>query len=117
MAFTLLPAADVAHGRVARLPADTRHPAAGTNVALPLDLARNWQAQGAEWIHLVDLDAAHGRGSNIPALAAIVGGLDVPVQLSGGVHDDASPDRALATGSARALLAPAALDAVLVGDP
>lgn len=98
MAFVVLPALDVSNGR-----------AAATPVA-PLDVALAWQAQGAVWIHLVDLDAARGRGSNAELLAEIVGALDVPVQLSGGIRDDASLAWALSTGCGRAVLATDALD-------
>jgi phosphoribosylanthranilate isomerase len=69
-----------------------------------------WQRDGAEWIHLVDLDAAFGRGSNAELLAAVVGELDVAVELSGGIRDDASLERALATGCARVNLGTAALE-------
>ena len=72
-------------------------------------LALAWQAGGAAWVHLVDLDAAFGRGSNTALLAAVIGELDVDVELSGGIRDDVSLDRALATGCARANLDTAAL--------
>ena len=68
-----------------------------------------WQAGGAEWIHLVDVDAAFGRGSNAVLLSSLIGELDVRVQLSGGIHDDVSPDRALGSGCARVVLATEAL--------
>jgi phosphoribosyl isomerase A len=108
VAFTLLPAVDVADGRAVRLAqgegeSETRH---GT----PLDAALAWQAGGAEWIHLVDLDAAFGRGSNAELLAAVIGELDVNVQLSGGIHDDASLDRALSTDCTRVILSTVALE-------
>jgi 1-(5-phosphoribosyl)-5-[(5-phosphoribosylamino)methylideneamino] imidazole-4-carboxamide isomerase/N-(5'phosphoribosyl)anthranilate isomerase len=69
-----------------------------------------WQRGGAEWIHLVDLDAAFGRGDNRAVLADVVGRLDVAVELSGGIRDDASLDAALATGCARVNLGTAALE-------
>lgn len=105
--FTLLPAVDVAGGRAVRLVrgevgTETTHGA-------PRDAAVAWQANGAEWIHLVDLDAAFDRGSNAELLAAVIGELDVAVQLSGGIHDDASLERALTTGCARVNLGTAAL--------
>ncbi|HZI97770.1 MAG TPA: bifunctional 1-(5-phosphoribosyl)-5-((5-phosphoribosylamino)methylideneamino)imidazole-4-carboxamide isomerase/phosphoribosylanthranilate isomerase PriA, partial [Actinomycetales bacterium] len=69
-----------------------------------------WQRDGAEWIHLVDLDAAFGRGSNAELLASVVGRLDVAVELSGGIRDDESLARALATGARRVNLGTAALE-------
>ena len=107
MSFTLLPAVDVADGQAVRLVQGE----AGTETGYgdPLDAALAWQRDGAEWIHLVDLDAAFGRGSNAELLAGVVGKLDVAVELSGGIRDDASLERALATGCARVNLSTAAL--------
>ena len=108
MTFTLLPAVDVADGRAVRLvqgEAGTE-----TNYGEPLDAALQWQRDGAEWIHLVDLDAAFGRGSNRELIARVVGELDVHVELSGGIRDDASLEAALATGCARVNLGTAALE-------
>ena len=106
--FTLLPAVDVADGRAVRLVQGE----AGTETTYgaPRDAALAWQAGGAEWIHLVDLDAAFGRGSNVELLAAVIGELDVKVELSGGIRDDASLERALSTGCARVNLGTAALE-------
>jgi phosphoribosyl isomerase A len=106
--FTLLPAVDVAHGQAARIiqgEADTE-----TAYGSPLDAALAWQADGAEWIHLVDLDAAFSRGSNAALLASVIGELDVKVELSGGIRDDVSLARALSTRCARIILATTALD-------
>ena len=108
MTFTLLPAVDVADGKAVRLvqgEAGTE-----TNYGEPLDAALQWQRDGAEWIHLVDLDAAFGRGSNRELVARVVGELDVKVELSGGIRDDASLEAALATGCARVNLGTAALE-------
>jgi len=105
--FTLLPAVDVANGQAVRLV--RAEAGTETTYGAPRDAALAWQRDGAEWIHLVDLDAAFGRGSNADLLAAVVGELDVRVQLSGGVADDASLERALATGCARVNLSTAAL--------
>jgi phosphoribosyl isomerase A len=104
----LLPAVDVAAGRAVRLVKGE----AGTETSYgdPVDAALAWQQAGAEWIHLVDLDAAFGRGSNRELLAAVVGKLDVAVEMSGGIRDDASLDAALATGCARVNLGTAALE-------
>src|SRR5215470_10298358 len=106
--LTLLPAVDVASGQAVRLV----HGAAGTETQYgdPLDAALAWQADGAQWVHLVDLDAAFGRGSNAALLASVVGRLDVNVELSGGIRDDASLTAALATGAARVNIGTAALE-------
>lgn len=99
VAFTLLPAVDVADGRTIRLVQDEAN--TYCTYSDPCDAALAWQAAGAEWIHLVDLDAAFGRGSNAELLAAVTGELDVKVELSGGIRDDASLERALSTACAR----------------
>ncbi|MFJ8578710.1 bifunctional 1-(5-phosphoribosyl)-5-((5-phosphoribosylamino)methylideneamino)imidazole-4-carboxamide isomerase/phosphoribosylanthranilate isomerase PriA [Micromonospora sp. NPDC093277] len=108
MSLTLLPAVDVADGQAVRLVQG----AAGSETAYgdPLEAALAWQADGAEWIHLVDLDAAFGRGSNAALLAEVVGKLDVKVELSGGIRDDASLRAALGTGAARVNIGTAALE-------
>ncbi|BCL12933.1 bifunctional 1-(5-phosphoribosyl)-5-((5-phosphoribosylamino)methylideneamino)imidazole-4-carboxamide isomerase/phosphoribosylanthranilate isomerase PriA [Micromonospora sagamiensis] len=108
MSLTLLPAVDVADGQAVRLVQG----AAGSETAYgdPLEAALAWQNDGAEWIHLVDLDAAFGRGSNAPLLAEVVRRLDVKVELSGGIRDDASLRAALATGAARVNIGTAALE-------
>jgi phosphoribosyl isomerase A len=107
-ALTLLPAVDVAGGQAVRLVQG----AAGTETGYgdPLAAALAWQAAGAEWVHLVDLDAAFGRGSNADLLAAVVARLDIAVELSGGIRDDASLAAALATGCARVNIGTAALE-------
>jgi len=76
----------------------------------PIEAALRWQETGAEWIHLVDLDAAFGRGSNADLLAEVVGKLDVKVEMSGGIRDDASLERALATGCRRVNIGTAAME-------
>jgi 1-(5-phosphoribosyl)-5-[(5-phosphoribosylamino)methylideneamino] imidazole-4-carboxamide isomerase/N-(5'phosphoribosyl)anthranilate isomerase len=76
----------------------------------PVEAALNWQSRGAEWIHLVDLDAAFGRGDNHRLLAEVVGRLDVAVEMSGGIRDDTSLDAALATGCRRVNIGTAALE-------
>jgi phosphoribosylanthranilate isomerase len=108
MTLTLLPAVDVADGQAVRLVQGE----AGTETSYgaPLDAALAWQRAGAEWIHLVDLDAAFGRGSNRELLAEVTGTLDVKVELSGGIRDDASLEAALATGCARVNIGTAALE-------
>jgi phosphoribosylformimino-5-aminoimidazole carboxamide ribotide isomerase/phosphoribosylanthranilate isomerase len=77
---------------------------------MPLDAALDFQESGAEWIHLVDLDAAFGIGSNAQLLSDVIGSLDIKVELSGGIRDDESLKRALATGCARVNLGTAALE-------
>jgi 1-(5-phosphoribosyl)-5-[(5-phosphoribosylamino)methylideneamino] imidazole-4-carboxamide isomerase/N-(5'phosphoribosyl)anthranilate isomerase len=108
MTLVLLPAVDVANGAAVRLVQG----AAGseTDYGDPLDAALAWQRDGAEWVHLVDLDAAFGRGSNRELLADVVRKLDVAVELSGGIRDDDSLEAALNTGAARVNLGTAALE-------
>jgi phosphoribosylanthranilate isomerase len=106
--FTILPAVDVADGQAVRLVQGE----AGTETSYgsPLEAALAWQRDGAEWIHLVDLDAAFGKGSNRELLAEVAGKLDVLVEISGGIRDDASLEAALATGARRVNLGTAALE-------
>ena len=108
MTLTLLPAVDVSGGQAVRLVQGAAGTETGYGDALQAALA--WQAAGAEWIHLVDLDAAFGRGSNAALLAGLVGRLDVAVELSGGIRDDASLAAALATGCERVNIGTAALE-------
>ena len=106
--LVLLPAVDVADGQAVRLVQG----AAGSETSYgdPLDAALAWQSAGAEWVHLVDLDAAFGRGSNAELLAQVTGKLDIKVEMSGGIRDDASLDRALSTGCARVNIGTAAME-------
>ena len=106
--LTLLPAVDVAGGQAVRLVQG----AAGTETSYgdPLAAALAWQSAGAEWIHLVDLDAAFGRGSNGTLLAEVVSRVDVAVELSGGIRDEASLGAALSTGCERVIIGTAALE-------
>ncbi len=106
--LVLLPAVDVAGGQAVRLVQGEA--GSETSYGDPLQAALDWQAGGAEWIHLVDLDAAFGRGSNADLLAEVVQAVDVQVEMSGGIRDDASLERALATGCARVNLGTAALE-------
>ena len=107
-ALVLLPAVDVKDGAAVRLVQGEA--GSETSYGDPLDAALAWQRDGAEWIHLVDLDAAFGHGDNRELLAGVVGKLDVAVELSGGIRDDASLEAALATGAARVNLGTAALE-------
>jgi len=108
MKLELLPAVDVSGGQAVRLVQG----AAGTETSYgdPVDAAMAWQEAGADWIHLVDLDAAFGRGSNGPQLAELIGRIDVRVELSGGIRNDAALTAALATGCTRVVIGTAALE-------
>ena len=108
MSLILLPAVDVTAGQAVRLVQGEA--GSETGYGDPLEAALRWQQDGAEWVHLVDLDAAFGRGENRELLAAVVRKLDVAVELSGGIRDDASLDAALATGAARVNVGTAALE-------
>lgn len=109
-ALTLLPAVDVADGQAVRL----TQGAAGSETSYgdPVDAAAEWVDQGAEWIHLVDLDAAFGRGNNYELIQRVVAATpsNVSIELSGGIRDDASLEAALATGARRINLGTAALE-------
>ncbi len=109
-ALTLFPAVDVADGKAVRLTQGE----AGTETSFgdPVDAAQQWADQGAEWIHLVDLDAAFGRGSNAAVIKKIVKNTPrkVNIELSGGIRDDKSLEAALATGAKRINLGTAALE-------
>ena len=107
--LTLLPAVDVADGKAVRLTQGE----AGTETSYgdPVDAAQEWARQGAEWIHLVDLDAAFGRGSNASLMRKVIKSLrGVKVELSGGIRDDESLDAALDSGATRINLGTAALE-------
>jgi len=104
----LLPAVDVKDGRAVRLVQGELDKE--SIYGAPLEVALEFQAAGAEWLHLVDLDAAFGRGSNATLLAEVVSALDIKVELSGGIRDDESLKRALATGCTRVNLGTAALE-------
>ena len=108
VSLVLLPAVDVANGEAVRLVQGEA--GSETGYGSPRDAALEWQNAGAEWVHLVDLDAAFGRGDNRELLAGVVGELDVKVELSGGIRDDATLAAALATGCARVNLGTAAIE-------
>ena len=108
MKLELLPAVDVKAGQAVRLVQGEL--GSESNYGAPLDAALDFQNAGAEWIHLVDLDAAFGIGSNAELLADVIGKLDIAVELSGGIRDDDSLRRALATGCRRVNLGTAALE-------
>ena len=104
----LLPAVDVAGGRAVQLVQGVA--GTGGEYGNPLQAALAWQEAGAEWLHLVDLDAAFGRGDNAAVLADIVGRVDMKVEMSGGIRDSATLERALATGCRRVNIGTAALE-------
>ena len=106
MKLELLPAVDVKAGQAVRLVQGEL--GSESNYGSPLDAALDFQNAGAEWIHLVDLDAAFGIGSNSELLAKVIHQLDINVELSGGIRDDDSLKKALATGCRRVNLGTAA---------
>ena len=104
----LLPAVDIAGGQAVQLVQGVA--GSGGRFGDPWEAAKAWQDHGAEWIHLVDLDAAFGRGNNRDLIDTIVGRLDISVELSGGIRDAESLDAALATGCRRVNIGTAALE-------
>jgi 1-(5-phosphoribosyl)-5-[(5-phosphoribosylamino)methylideneamino] imidazole-4-carboxamide isomerase/N-(5'phosphoribosyl)anthranilate isomerase len=108
-ALTLLPAVDVAEGKAVRL--TQGEAGTETNYGDPVDAAADWKDQGAEWLHLVDLDAAFGRGHNREVIHRVIKHVrGINVELSGGIRDDASLEAALETGVKRINLGTAALE-------
>ncbi|MFM6980065.1 MAG: HisA/HisF-related TIM barrel protein, partial [Micrococcales bacterium] len=106
----LLPAVDVADGKAVRL---TQGEAGSeTDYGSPIEAAMQWVNAGAEWIHLVDLDAAFGRGNNRAILQEVIDASNgkVKIELSGGIRDDQSLDAAIAAGAHRVNLGTAALE-------
>src|SRR6478735_7172983 len=95
----LLPAVDIVDGQAVRLLQGEA--GSETSYGTPLEAALNWQNAGAEWVHMVDLDAAFGRGNNAGLISEVVSQLNVKVELSGGLRDDESLERALELGVAR----------------
>ncbi len=106
----LLPAVDVAGGKAVRL--TQGEAGTETDYGEPIDAAREWVDEGAEWIHLVDLDAAFGRGNNRAVIRRVIRSVPrrINIELSGGIRDDASLEAALATGAKRINLGTAALE-------
>lgn len=104
----LLPAVDVADGQAVRLVQGEA--GSETGYGDPVEAALAWQNAGAEWLHLVDLDAAFGRGDNIEVLKGVAEKLDIKIEMSGGIRDDASLNRALSLKPARINLGTAALE-------
>lgn len=108
MSFTLLPAVDVVNGQAVRL--DQGEAGTEKSYGSPVEAAERWRDEGAQWLHFVDLDAAFGRGSNHELMAEITRNLGIAVELTGGIRDDASLERALATGAKRVNIGTAALN-------
>lgn len=106
--LVLLPAVDVTGGQATQLVRGVA--GSGRVYGEPLAAALAWQEQGARWLHLVDLDAAFGRGDNRALLADVVAQVGIDVELAGGIRDDASLDAALATGCTRVVIGTAALE-------
>jgi 1-(5-phosphoribosyl)-5-[(5-phosphoribosylamino)methylideneamino] imidazole-4-carboxamide isomerase/N-(5'phosphoribosyl)anthranilate isomerase len=104
----LLPAIDVKDGRAVRLVQGEL--ARESSYGLPVEVARDFVAQGAEWIHLVDLDAAFGIGSNFELIQEVIKSVDIKIELSGGIRDEQSLLRALSTGCTRVNLGTAAIE-------
>lgn len=104
----LLPAVDVANGQAVRLVQGEA--GSETNYGSPVEAALEWQNAGAEWLHLVDLDAAFGRGDNIEILTEVAQELSIKIEISGGIRDDESLERALSLNPARINLGTAALE-------
>ena len=104
----LLPAVDVANGQAVRLVQGEA--GSETNYGSPVEAALEWQNAGAEWLHLVDLDAAFGRGDNIEILTQVAQELSIKIEMSGGIRDDESLERALSLNPARINLGTAALE-------
>jgi len=106
--LVLLPAVDIMHGRAVQLVRGVASSA--RDFGDPVEAAARWVGLGATWLHVVDLDAAFGRGDNAGVIAEIVATSAAAVELSGGLRDDAALDRALATGCARVSIGTAAVD-------
>jgi 1-(5-phosphoribosyl)-5-[(5-phosphoribosylamino)methylideneamino] imidazole-4-carboxamide isomerase/N-(5'phosphoribosyl)anthranilate isomerase len=104
----ILPAIDVKNGRAVRL--FQGELAKESNYGLPVEVAKEFSAEGASWIHLVDLDAAFGIGSNFELIQEVISSVDIKVELSGGIRDDDSLKRALSTGCERVNLGTAAIE-------
>ena len=104
----ILPAIDVKDGRAVRL--FQGELAKESNYGLPVEVAKEFSAEGASWIHLVDLDAAFGIGSNFELIQEVISSVDIKVELSGGIRDDDSLKRALSTGCERVNLGTAAIE-------
>lgn len=106
--LTLLPAVDIQQGRAVQLVQGVSE--SEKVFGDPVQAAQRWRDEGAEWLHLVDLDAAFGRGENAEIVARIASEVDILLEVTGGIRDDASLERALATGCARVAIGTAAIE-------
>lgn len=106
--FEILPAIDVKGGKAVRLVQGEL--SAETQYGEPVQVAQEFAAAGARWIHLVDLDAAFGQGSNFPLIQKVIESVDLEIELSGGIRDEESLIKALSTGCNRINLGTAALE-------
>ncbi len=104
----ILPAIDIKDGQAVRLVQGEL--SATTTYGLPVEVANDFVSQGTKWIHVVDLDAAFGTGNNFELIREVIGNVDIKVELSGGIRDDASLERALSTGCKRVNLGTAAIE-------
>lgn len=105
----LLPAVDVSDGKAVRLTQGESD--SETSYGSPVDAALTFIEAGAQWIHLVDLDAAFGRGTNHEVIKKVIESCPgVKIELSGGIRDGDSLDRALDLGATRVNLGTAALE-------
>ena len=104
----ILPAIDVKEGSAIRLVQGELDKQ--SKYGDPIEIATQFVASGASWIHLVDLDAAFGLGNNFEVLASVIKSVDIKIELSGGIRDDESLNRALSTGCTRINLGTAALE-------
>ncbi|MCL1922418.1 MAG: HisA/HisF-related TIM barrel protein [Propionibacteriaceae bacterium] len=108
MSFTIFPAVDIQYGKAVQL--EQGISSSQKVFGDPLDMAEHWQEQGAQWLHLVDLDAAFGRGSNAEVIAQIVENSDLRIEVTGGIRDDETLERALSTGCERVNIGTAAVE-------
>jgi 1-(5-phosphoribosyl)-5-[(5-phosphoribosylamino)methylideneamino] imidazole-4-carboxamide isomerase/N-(5'phosphoribosyl)anthranilate isomerase len=106
--FELLPAVDIKQGKAVRL--KQGEISDKTVYGSPVECALDFQNSGADWLHLVDLDAAFGVGSNSEIVLEVINSLNIKVELSGGIRTDESLAKALATSCDRVILGTAALE-------
>ena len=106
--FELLPAVDIKQGRAVRL--RQGEISDKTVYGSPVECALDFQKAGADWLHLVDLDAAFGVGNNAEIVLEVINSLNIKVELSGGIRTDESLSKALAANCERVILGTAALE-------
>ena len=106
--LNVIPAIDIKGARAVRLKQGKKDHV--TDYGDPVERAYEFQRAGAEWLHVVDLDAAFGEGSNWKIVESIVKQIDIKVEVSGGIRDDRSLDRALSSGSHRVTIGTAAME-------